>query len=65
MLCCPRKWKLKGSLESQLCRMVFCKHVKESFPEADMDERLRQTCERMFSCRRHRREAVLLRQAHA
>ena len=28
------KWKLKGSLESQLCWMVFCwgKHMKECFP---------------------------------
>ena len=45
-----RKWKLKGSLESQLCWMVFCwgKHVKECFPEVDTGERLRQTCEGMF-----------------
>jgi hypothetical protein len=39
------KWKVKGALESQLCRMVFCwgKHVKECFPEVDTGERLRQT----------------------
>ena len=38
-----RKWKLKGSFESQLCWMVFCwqKPVKECFPEVDTDERLR------------------------
>jgi hypothetical protein len=31
------KWKLKGSLESQLCWKVFYwgKHVKECFPEVD------------------------------
>ena len=36
------KWKLKASLESQLCQMVFCwgKHVKECFPEADTGERM-------------------------
>jgi hypothetical protein len=40
----------KGSLESQLCWMVcsWGKHVKESFPEVDMGERLRQTCEETF-----------------
>ena len=39
------KWKLKGSLESQLCWMVFCwgKHVKKCFPGVDTGERLRQT----------------------
>ena len=38
-------WKLKGSLERQLCWMVFCwgKHVKECFPEVDTGERLGQT----------------------
>ena len=42
---CSVKWKLKGSLESQLCWMVFCwgKHVKECFPEVDTGERLGQT----------------------
>jgi hypothetical protein len=37
------KWKLKGSLESQLCWMVFFwgKHVKECFPEAVIGERLK------------------------
>jgi len=37
------KWKLKGSLESQLCWMVFCwdKHMKECFPEVDIGKRLR------------------------
>ena len=36
------KWKLKSSLESWLCWMVFCwgKHVKEHFPEADTGERI-------------------------
>ena len=31
------KWKPKGSLESQLCWMVFYlgKHMKECFPEVD------------------------------
>ena len=45
------KWKLKGSLESQLCWMVFCwgKHVKECFPEVDTGERLRQTREERFT----------------
>ena len=35
------KWKHKGSLESQLCWMVFCwdKHVKECCPEVDTGER--------------------------
>ena len=44
------KWKLKGSLESQLCWMVFCwgKHMKECFPEVDTGERLRQTREGTF-----------------
>jgi hypothetical protein len=34
------KWKLKGSLESQLCGRVFCwgKHVAEYFPEVDKGE---------------------------
>ena len=52
------KWKLKGSLESQLCQTVFCwgKPV-ECFREVDTGERLRQvkegfaeadTGERMF-----------------
>jgi hypothetical protein len=49
------KWKLEGSLESQLCSMVFCwgKHVKECFPEVDTGKadswrniRLKQTQER-------------------
>ena len=46
----PLKWKLKGSLESQLCWMVFCwgKNVKECFPEEDIGERLRQTHEGTF-----------------
>ena len=36
------KWKPKGSLESQLCWIVFCwgKHVKEHFAEADTGERM-------------------------
>jgi hypothetical protein len=40
-----------NEVESQLCWMVFCwgKHVKECFPEVDAGERLRQTCEGMFS----------------
>jgi hypothetical protein len=44
------KWKLRVSLESQLCWMVFCwgKHMKECFPELDTDETLRQTCKGMF-----------------
>jgi hypothetical protein len=44
------KWKLRGSLESQLYLMVFCwgKHVKECFPEVDTGERLRQTFEGTF-----------------
>ena len=35
------KWKLTGSLESQLCWMVFCsgKHVKGCFSEVDTNER--------------------------
>jgi len=39
------KWRLRSSLESRLCWMVFCwgKHVKECFPEVDTGERLRQT----------------------
>jgi hypothetical protein len=39
------EWKLKGSLESQSCWMVFCcgKHMKECFPEVDTDEKLKQT----------------------
>lgn len=52
------KWKLNGSLESQLCQMVFCwgKHV-ECLGEVDTGERLRRvkegfadadTGERMF-----------------
>jgi len=34
------KWKLMGSLESQLCWTVFCwgKHTKEHFTEADTDK---------------------------
>lgn len=37
------KWKLKGSLESQLCWKIFLggKHVKKCFPEVDTGERLR------------------------
>jgi hypothetical protein len=44
------KWKLKGSLESQLGWMVvfWAKHMKKCFPEVDTGERLRQTCEGMF-----------------
>jgi hypothetical protein len=44
------KWKLKSSLESQLCWKVFCwgKHVKEHFPEMDTGGGLRQTCEGTF-----------------
>jgi hypothetical protein len=40
----------KGSLESQLCWMVFYwgKPVKECFPEVATGERLRQTPERTF-----------------
>ena len=36
------KWKLKDSLESQLCLMVFfwVKHVKECFSKADTGERI-------------------------
>lgn len=39
------EWKLKGSLESLLCWMVFFsgKQVKERFIEADRGERLMQT----------------------
>ena len=35
-------FRLKGSLESQLCWMVFCwgKHMKEYFPEVNTGERL-------------------------
>ena len=35
-------FRLKGSLESQLCWMVFCwdKHMKEFFPEVDTGERM-------------------------
>ena len=60
------KWKLKGSLESQLCWMVFFwgKHMKECFSEVDTGERLRQIREGMFNWSRHRRESVLLKQAH-
>jgi hypothetical protein len=38
----PVKWKLKDSLESQLCWMVFFwdKHVQDSFPEAVTSERM-------------------------
>lgn len=34
------KWKLKGSMESQLCQTVFCwgRQVKEGFIEADTGE---------------------------
>jgi hypothetical protein len=41
------KWKLKGSLETQLWWIVFYwgKHMKERFPEVDTCERLRQTHE--------------------
>jgi hypothetical protein len=58
------KWKLKGSLESQLCWMVFCwgKHMKECFSKVDTDERLRQTGEGTFHWSRHRREDVLFMQ---
>ena len=44
--------------------MVFCWgiHLKQSFPEVDTDERLRQTCEGMFHRSRHRRKDVLLKQ---
>ena len=37
------KWKLKGSLESQLCWTVFCwgKHVKDCFSEVDTGEKTR------------------------
>jgi hypothetical protein len=54
-------WKLKGSLENQLCWMVFCwgKH----FAEADTGEKLRQTCEGTFGWSRHRWKDVLLKQA--
>ena len=60
------KWKRKGSLESQLCWMVFCwgKHMKACFPEVDTDEWLRQTHEGTFSGSSHRRKDVLLTQAH-
>ena len=36
------KWKLKSSLESPLCWMVFCwdKHMKECLTEADAGERM-------------------------
>jgi hypothetical protein len=33
--CYYLKWKLRGSLESQLCWMVFCKHVKDCFISVD------------------------------
>ena len=44
------KWKVKVSLESQLCWMVTCwdKQVKEHFAEVDIGERLRQTREGRF-----------------
>jgi hypothetical protein len=60
------KWRLKGSLESQLCWMVFgwAKYVKGRFPEVDTGERLRQTREGTFHWSRRRREDVLPRQAH-
>ena len=60
------KWKLKGSLESQLCWMLFCwgKHVKECFLKVDTGERLRQTCEGTFRESRYRREDVLLTETH-
>ena len=34
------KWKRRGSLESQLCWMVFClgKHMEEHFAEVDTGE---------------------------
>jgi hypothetical protein len=36
------EWELKGSLESQLCWMVFYwgKRMKECFTEADTGERM-------------------------
>lgn len=36
------KWKLKASLESQLCQIGFCwgKHSKEHFAGADTRERM-------------------------
>ena len=39
---CVLKWKLKGSLKSQLCWMVSCwgKHTKEHFAEANTGERM-------------------------
>jgi hypothetical protein len=42
------KWKLKGSLESQLCWIVFCwgKHVKEYFWHRWKDVLLKQARER-------------------
>jgi hypothetical protein len=45
------KWKLKGSLESQLCGMLFCwgKHMKKHLAEVDTGERLRQTHEGTFN----------------
>jgi hypothetical protein len=45
--------------------MVFCWgiHLKQSFPEVDTDERIRQTGEGTFSRSRHRRKDVLLKQA--
>jgi hypothetical protein len=60
------QWKLKGSLESQLYWTVFCwgKHMKEWFPEVGTGVRLRQTHEGTFHWNRHRREDVLLKQAH-
>ena len=38
--------------------------MKECFPEVDTSERLRQTCEGNFHRSRHKREVVLLEQAH-
>jgi hypothetical protein len=37
------KWKLEGSLESQLCWMVVCwgKHVKECLAEVDTGKKLK------------------------
>jgi hypothetical protein len=37
--------------------------MKECFPEVDMGERIRQTCEGTFPLSIHRREDVLLKQA--
>lgn len=44
-------FRLKGSLESQLCWMVFCwgKHMKECFVKVDTSGALRQTGEGGFT----------------